>query len=114
MATSPYDQDPLEKRGTTINPTRSPVGAPTTERTVAAAHRSVDAVGVRASRSEERLRSAASSTMHRYTDTRDSLRDQIDSSMNMARSYVREHPIIAAGAAFAAGAILTSLLGKRR
>jgi ElaB/YqjD/DUF883 family membrane-anchored ribosome-binding protein len=114
MATSPYDQDPLEKRGTTFNPTRSPVGAPTTERTVAAAHRSIDSVGVRASRSEEKLRSAASNTVHRYADTRDYLRDQIDTTVNTARSYVREHPIIAAGAAFAAGALLTSLLGKRR
>lgn len=114
MTTSPYDQDPLEKRGTSFDPTTRPAGAPTTERTVAAAHRSIDAAGVRASRSEQKLRDAASNSAERYTHTRDYVRDQIDSSVNTARAYVREHPIIAAGAAFAAGALLTSLLGKRR
>jgi ElaB/YqjD/DUF883 family membrane-anchored ribosome-binding protein len=114
MTTSPYTEDPLEKRGTHINPASRPAGAPTTERTVAAAHRSIDAVGVRASRSEQTLRNAAATSVSRYTTTRDQLRSQINCSVESTRRYVREHPLVAAGAAFAAGAIVTRLFGKRR
>jgi ElaB/YqjD/DUF883 family membrane-anchored ribosome-binding protein len=110
MATSPYLEDPLERRGSTIEPATRVTGAPTTERTVAAAHRSVDAFGVRASRSEQTLRSAIDSSANKYLQTRNYVNHQVD----YARSYVRQHPLVAAGAAFAAGALLTSLLGKRR
>lgn len=114
MATSPYIDDPLEKHKAHGKPPTPSAAAPTTKRTLEAAHRSIDAVGVRASRSEQTLRNAAASSVYRYAEARDQLRNQIDDSLRSTRRYVREHPLIAAGAAFAAGALVTTLFGRGR
>lgn len=89
-------------------------GAPMTERTVAAAHRSIDALAEHASKSEQALRNAAASSVDRYAESQEYLRSQMDSSLEKTRDYVREHPFVAAGTAFAAGALLTALLSSRR
>lgn len=89
-------------------------GAPTTEKTIAAAHRSIDALGQRASRSEQALRNAAASSAERYAERQEHLRSQVNSSMERTRGYVQDHPFLAATTAFAAGALLTALLSGRR
>lgn len=99
MDTSPY----LEPRA----------AAPTTERTIAAAHRSVDALGQRASKSEQALRDAAATSAGRYMESQEYLRSQVNSSVERTRGYVQEHPFVAASTAFAAGALITALLSRR-
>lgn len=89
-------------------------GAPTTERTLAAAHRSIDALGERASKSEQALRNAAASSAGKYLERQEYLRSQVNNSVDRSRNYVREHPFIAASTAFAAGALITALLSGRR
>lgn len=89
-------------------------GAPLTERTVAAAHRSIDALAKHAYRSEQSLREAAASSADKYNQQQEQLRSQVNSTVEKSRSYMREHPLAAAGMAFAAGMILTALCSKRR
>lgn len=98
---------------TTEYPER-PAGSPYTERTVAAAHRSIDALGDRASRSEQALRDAAAKSAGKYAENREYLRSQVNTSLDRTRGYVREHPFVAASTAFAAGALITALLRNRR
>lgn len=100
MVTSPFAEDVA--------------GAPTTERTLAAAHRSIDALGERASKSEQALRNAAASSADKYLERQDYLRSQMNSSMERTRGYVQQHPFLAASTAFAAGALITVLLSGRR
>jgi ElaB/YqjD/DUF883 family membrane-anchored ribosome-binding protein len=85
-----------------------------TEKTVAAAHRSIDALGERASKSEQALRNAAASSAGKCAESQEYLRSQMNTSLERTRTYMREHPIMAAGTAFAAGALLTALLSSRR
>ncbi|MGQ9426794.1 glycine zipper domain-containing protein [Gilvimarinus sp. F26214L] len=92
----------------------TPAGAPVTEKTVAAAHRSIDALAERASRSEQALREAATSSAGKYTETQELVRTRVSDNLDRARDYVREHPITAAGAAFAAGALMAALFSGRR
>lgn len=91
-----------------------PAGAPTTEKTIAAAHRSIDALGERASQSEQRLRSAAASSADKYVERQEYIRTQMNTTLDRTRGYVREHPLAAAGTAFAAGALFTAIFGGRR
>lgn len=88
-------------------------GAPLTERTVAAAHRSIDALAKHAYRSEQSLREAAASSADKYNQQQEQLRSQVNSTLDRSRSYMREHPLAAAGMAFAAGVVLTALCSKR-
>lgn len=90
-------------------------GAPLTERTVAAAHRSIDALAKHVYRSEQSLREAAASSADKYSQQQEQIRSQFNSTLEKSRTYMREHPFAAAGMAFAAGIILTALCsgGKR-
>lgn len=106
METSPSMSAEAESRLTS--------GAPLTERTVAAAHRSIDALAKHAYRSEQGLREAAASSVDKYSQQQEQLRSQLSSSLEKSRSYMREHPFAAAGMAFAAGIILTALCSGKR
>lgn len=88
-------------------------GSPMTDKTIAAAHRSIDALGERASRSEQALRDAAARSAGKYVENRDYVRTRLDTSVERTRRYLREHPYMAAGTAFAAGALVTALLRNR-
>lgn len=105
METSSISSD-LENRPTS--------GAPLTERTVAAAHRSIDALAKHVYRSEQNLRQAAATSADKYAEQQEQLRSQFNSTMEKSRSYMREHPFAAAGMAFAAGVILTALCSGKR
>lgn len=89
-------------------------GAPITERTVTAAHRSIDALAKHAYRSEQALREAAATSADKYNQQQEQLRSQVNSTLEKSRSYMREHPLAGAGMAFAAGVILTALCSKRQ
>lgn len=89
-------------------------GAPLTEKTVAAAHRSIDALARHAFRSEQSLREAAAATADKYSQQQEQLRSQFNSTMDRSRTYMREHPFAAAGIAFAAGVIITALCSSKR
>ncbi len=87
--------------------------APFTEKMTAAAHESVDKASVHASAAEETLRETVESTSETLAGKRASVEMEIGTAADKARKLVVENPLMAAGVAFTAGLVLTSLLSKR-
>lgn len=87
--------------------------APFTEKAQAAAHETIDKAAARASAAEERLREAAENSSDSLAHKKAALELEMDSAANQARKFIVENPLMAAGIAFTAGLLITSLLGKR-
>lgn len=87
-------------------------GAPFTEQTVAAAHAAIDSLSDRVAKTEERLRGAASQGQEQWSEKQDEVRAQFESSVEGAREYARENPLMAAGIAFGAGLVIANLLRR--
>lgn len=83
-----------------------------TDRATAAAHETVDRVGERAARAEERLRDAADDVGRRSEDARNRARDMREDAVAGASTYVREHPVTSLAIAFGVG-VVASLLMRR-
>jgi len=87
--------------------------APITEKMTAAAHDTVDKASLHASAAEERLRETADSTSESLAAKKATAEMELSTAANQARKMVVENPLMAAGVAFAAGLLVTSLLSKR-
>ncbi|MBC3767438.1 DUF883 domain-containing protein [Neptunicella marina] len=74
-------------------------------------HHSVDALGERASRTEEKLRDTASASAESISEKQRMVQTKWKKSS--VRRYAVENPLATAGVAFAAGMVLTSLLRKK-
>jgi ElaB/YqjD/DUF883 family membrane-anchored ribosome-binding protein len=85
---------------------------PTSDRLASKAHETIDRMKETADYAEEHARDAAARTAEKAKEVRDQVRQTADESYEKARSYVERNPLAAAGIAFAAGLILSSLLRR--
>lgn len=87
--------------------------APFTEKVSSIAHEAVDKAADRVGPAEESIRATASETAETIGQTKETAALEMMTMSNHARAIVVKNPLIAASAAFAAGLVVTSLLGKR-
>jgi ElaB/YqjD/DUF883 family membrane-anchored ribosome-binding protein len=87
-------------------------GNPTAERLASKAHDTVDRVAEAATYAEREVRNAAARTAEQAKQLRDQAVERADENMQRVRSYVEQNPMMAAGIAFAAGVILSSLFRR--
>lgn len=87
--------------------------APFTERMTAAAHESVEKASVHASNAEESIREKVEQTSETLADKKATAEIQLQTAATQVRTFVIENPLMAAGVAFTAGLLITSLLSKR-
>lgn len=86
--------------------------APLTERSVAAAHEAIDNLSARMARTEKSVRDMVSGSGQNFSERQQEMKHQMDESVERARQYVEENPFMAAGIAFAAGAVVAALLRR--
>lgn len=98
--------------GSTTTRTTNPTDAHVTEQAAGAAHSAVDRVAGSAARAEERIREAAASGEGRLKEKRAEARVSTERAMDHVREYTRDNPLAAAGIAFAAGLVVSRLLGR--
>jgi ElaB/YqjD/DUF883 family membrane-anchored ribosome-binding protein len=87
-------------------------GTPTAERLASKAHDAVDRAAEAANYAEREVRNAASRTAERAQQLREQAVEAADENVQRVRSYVEQNPMMAAGIAFAAGVILSSLFRR--
>lgn len=87
--------------------------APFTEKAQSAAHDTIDKAAARASLAEELLREAIEHSGENLANKKAALELEMGTAANQARKMVVENPLMAAGIAFTAGLLITSLLSKR-
>jgi ElaB/YqjD/DUF883 family membrane-anchored ribosome-binding protein len=87
--------------------------APFTEKAQAAAHETIDKAAARASAAEERLRETVGDSSESLADKRAAIELEMGSAADQARKFIVENPLMAAGIAFTAGLLITSLFSKR-
>lgn len=90
-----------------------PTNAPFTEKAQAAAHETIDKAAARASAAEERLREAAEHSSENIAGKKAALESEMTTAADQARKFIVENPLAAAGIAFTAGMLITSILSKR-
>ena len=87
------------------------LGSSTTDRLASMAHETIDRVTPKANRAENQVRGAAT----RAADTAKLMQEHVEAAqdnLRKARSYAESNPLITAGIAFAAGALLTALIRR--
>ncbi len=84
----------------------------TTERLAGMAHETVDRAAGIAGNAEQDVREAAARTARRARQMQDQAAEAADEGARRVRSYVEDNPLLAAGIAFAAGVLLSSLLRR--
>lgn len=92
--------------------TEANTDAPLTERSVAAAHEAIDNLSARIAKTEKSVREMVSGSGQNFSEKQQEMKTRMDESMDSARQYVQDNPIMAAGIAFAAGAIVAALLRR--
>jgi len=85
---------------------------PMTDRLTAMAHETVDQVSTAASRAEQQVRGAAARTAEQAKEYTDQAAELADEGVTKVKSYVETNPLMAAGIAFAAGVIISSLIRR--
>lgn len=85
----------------------------TTARRVAdTAHDLIDDTAAKAENVELRLREKAAAAGETLEAKKDSANEQVEQSLARVESFVKEKPLTAAGIAFAAGVVATSVLRR--
>lgn len=87
--------------------------APFTKKAQAAAHETIDRAAARASAAEEHLREAVENSGENLAGKKAAIELEMETATDQARKFIVENPIMAAGIAFTAGMLITSLLGRR-
>ena len=83
-----------------------------TQRVASSAHDTIDSAAAKAEELEGQLRSGASKAGTKLDASADAATEQAEKSLAQLESFVRGRPIAAAGIAFAAGVLATSLLRR--
>ncbi len=83
--------------------------ARTTRRAAEKAHGAIDAAADRLGEQETRLREGAAAAENQVRQSRDQLRDSVQSSSQELRGYILENPLKSVAIAFAAGYVLSIL-----
>jgi ElaB/YqjD/DUF883 family membrane-anchored ribosome-binding protein len=94
------------------NATDDQGGNATAERLASKAHETVDRVAEAANYAEREVRNAAARTAEQARQLREQAVERADENVQRVRSYVEQNPMMAAGIAFAAGVILSSLFRR--
>lgn len=87
--------------------------APFTEKAQAAAHETIDKAAARASAAEEQVREAVENSGESLAGKKAALEMEMTTATEQARKFIVENPLAAAGIAFTAGLLITSLFGRR-
>lgn len=87
--------------------------APFTEKAQSAAHETIDKAAARASAAEERLRDTVENSSESLAGKKAALEVEMNTAADQARKFIVENPLMAAGIAFTAGLLISSLLSKR-
>ena len=94
---------------TTISPE---LGSSTTDRLASMAHETIDRVTHKASRAENEVRGAATRAVDSAKLMQEHAVAAAEENLRKVRSYAESNPLITAGIAFAAGALLSALVRR--
>lgn len=89
------------------------LNSPVTAKAREAAHQAVDAVSTKAASAEDSLRKTAASSQETLAHKQEEIKQQLQSSYSKSCEFIAQHPLAAAGMAFAAGILVSSLLRRR-
>ena len=89
------------------------LGSSTTDRLASMAHETIDRVTPKASRAEHEVRGAATRAADSAKLMQEHAVAAAEENLRKVRSYAESNPLITAGIAFAAGALLMSALIRR-
>jgi ElaB/YqjD/DUF883 family membrane-anchored ribosome-binding protein len=84
----------------------------TTQRLAEKAHQTIDRAAEAATAAEQTLRSTAARAAEKLKDSQDVAGTTMDEGLDTMRRYVEQNPLMAAGIAFAAGLLVSSLLRR--
>lgn len=87
--------------------------SPLTDKAQSAAHETIDKAAARASAAEESIRDAVESQSENFAGKKATMELEMETAANQARTFVIENPLMAAGIAFGAGMLISSLFGRR-
>lgn len=91
----------------------SGLNSPVTEKASEAAHHAVDAMAVKAAAAEDTLRKTAASSQETLAHKQEEIKQQLQSGYSKSREFAAQNPLAAAGIAFAAGILVSTLLRRR-
>ena len=86
--------------------------ASVTEKMAGATHEAVDRAAERAGKAEQRIRKTAADSSESVRDQFESAKRDLEVVSGKVERYVQSNPVTAAGIAFAAGVLLSSLLRR--
>lgn len=86
--------------------------ASTTDRVARAAHHAIDETAAKAEQVERQVRERADRASTKVDRSQAAAREQIEESIDRVEAFIREQPMTAAGIAFAAGIIVSSMLRR--
>jgi len=90
----------------------SPAEAPATNRAAKAAHDAIDSTKSKAEEVERQLRRKAAVAGEKVEHSQEVAAEKFDRTLDDVQAFIKEKPVAAAGIAFAAGVIATSLLRR--
>ena len=93
--------------------TNSGLNSPVTTKASEAAHHAVDAVAAKAANAEDTLRKTAASSQETLAHKQEEIKQQLQSGYSRSREFAAQNPVAAAGIAFAAGMLVSTLLRRR-
>ncbi|HAW92094.1 MULTISPECIES: DUF883 domain-containing protein [unclassified Arsukibacterium] len=95
------------------NSTATPLtNSPVTEKASEAAHHAVDTMAGKAATAEDSLRRTAASSKATIDQKQEELKMQMQGSYERSKQFAQENPLAAAGIAFAAGMLVSTLLRR--
>jgi ElaB/YqjD/DUF883 family membrane-anchored ribosome-binding protein len=86
--------------------------SPVTDHLASKAHESIDRVTPKASRIESELHDAAASTAEGVRHLEEQALNTAKNGLENAQAYIEKNPLMSAGIAFAAGALLSMLIRR--
>ncbi|MGP9800285.1 DUF883 domain-containing protein [Rheinheimera sp. NSM] len=89
------------------------LNSPVTAKASEAAHHAVDAMAEKAATAEDTLRKTAASSQETLAHKQEEIKQQLQSTYSKSREFAAQNPLAAAGIAFAAGILVSTLLRRR-
>ena len=84
----------------------------TTDRLASMAHESIDRVTLKANRAETEMRDTAARTAEGVKNLEEQALDTARDGLHKSQAYIEKNPLMSAGIAFAAGALLSMLIRR--
>ncbi len=85
-----------------------------TEKLASAAHDAIDSTGPKLDKLEQKVRETASSAGKTLHDKKEASNKAIHEGIDSARGFAQRNPFLTLGAAFTAGVLVASLIGKKK